>query len=110
MLMKKFLVLYNAPPEVMEEWAKSLPEDQKKGMDEWVAWGEEHKNAIVDFGNPAGKNKRVTKDGATDTRNEVGGYSILQAESHEEATKIVATNPHLKTDGAYTEVMEIVEM
>lgn len=108
--MKQFLVLYNAPAELMEEWAQTSPEEQKKGMEEWVKWGDVHKADLVEFGNPVGKNKRITTDGVSDVSNEVGGYSIIQAESAEEAAQILSDNPHLKEKGAYCEMMEIVEM
>ncbi len=108
--MKKFLALYMAPVTVMDEWNKMTKEDQKKGMDEWMEWAKAHKSDLVELGNPVGKNKRVTKEGVSDRRNEVGGYSIVQADSHEEAAKIFADNPHLKTPGTYVEVLEIKSM
>ena len=108
--MKKFLVLYNMPAEAFAAFDKVSEEEKKKDMDSWVEWMEVNKNSLVDEGNPVGVNKRVTKAGVSDERNEIGGYSIVQAESHEAACAMFADNPHLAVDGAYLEVMEIVQM
>ena len=45
-----------------------------------------------------------------DTRNDIGGYSIVQADSQEAAAKIFADSPHLSMPGASAEVMEIMAM
>ena len=109
--MKKFIALYMVTPAAMDEMMKnSTPEERKKGMDEWMAWAEQHKEDLVELGTPLGKNKRVTQEGVSDERNEVGGYSIAQAESHEAATKIFEDCPHFKMPGAYIEVMECMTM
>ncbi len=109
--MKKFVALYMVTPAAMDEMMKnSTPEERKKGMDEWMAWAEGHKEDLVELGTPVGKNKRVTKEGVSDERNEVGGYSIAQAESHEAAAKIFDDCPHFKMPGAYIEVMECMDM
>ena len=109
--MKKFLVLYMLPLETINEMMKNTsPEDRKKSMDEWVAWMNEHKAMLVEIGAPCGKNKRVTLGGVLDTRNDVSGYSIIQAGSQDEAANMLAGNPHLKMKGAYIEVMECMPM
>ena len=41
---------------------------------------------------------------------ELGGYSIVQAESHEAAATLFANSPHLTMPGATVEVMEIMPM
>jgi hypothetical protein len=111
--MKKFMVLYLAPKAEYEKAMGSFtPEDQKKGMDAWMAWIGAHKAALVDEGAPLGKTKRVDAKGVSDTKNEVGGYSIVQADSHDAAARIFGQDhPHLKMmPGAWIEVMEIVDM
>jgi hypothetical protein len=47
-----------------------------------------NKTSIVEGGAPLGKTKRVDSNGASNTKNEMGGYSVVQAESHDAATKI----------------------
>src|SRR5258708_711163 len=109
--MKKFVALYMAPVAEMDKMMKdSTPEDQKKGMDAWIKWMGMHKDDFVEQGAPLGKNKRVTKDSVSDKRNEVTGYSVVQADSHEEAAQIFKDSPHLQMPGAYVEVLEWVEM
>ncbi len=109
--MKKFLVLYLAPVGTFDEMMKNAsPEEQKQGMDNWLAWGKKHEAEIVDFGAPAGKNKRVTADGAVDQRNEIGGYSIIRAESHDAAVAIMADSPHLAHPGASIDVVALLDM
>ena len=79
--MKKFLVLYMANQQDFEKMMKSsTPEQQKKGMDAWMKWIGDHKASLVDSGAPLGKTKRVNSKGASDTKNGLGGYSIVQAE------------------------------
>ena len=108
--MKKFMVLYMASGPAFEEMKKnSTPEQQKKGMDAWKKWMEANKTSIVEGGAPLGKTKRVDSNGASNTKNEIGGYSIVQAESPEAATKLFGKDhPHLKMQGTWLEIMEIM--
>jgi hypothetical protein len=109
--MKKFMALYMMSVEEMDEMMKnSTPEEQQKGMNDWNKWQEEHAADFAEAGKPLGKNKRVTADGATDARNEVAGYSIVQAASQDAAAEIFSDSPHLKMPGAYVEIMELVDM
>lgn len=110
--MKKFLVLYMAPPaEFQRMMETTTPEQQKKGMQEWERWIQAHQSSLVDPGMPVGKTKRVSAEGVEDVRNEVGGYSVIQARTHDEAAKLFAENhPHFSIPDAYVEVMEVVEM
>ena len=59
---------------------------------------------------PVGKTKQAAASGASDIKNDIGGYSIVQAESHEAAAALFADNPHLTMPGATVEVMEIRPM
>ncbi len=76
--MKKFMVLYMAPTAQFEQWMKNVtPEQQKQGMDAWMKWMAANKASLVDGGGPLGKTKRVDANGAKDSKNEVGGYSVV---------------------------------
>ncbi len=110
--MKKFLVLYKAP---IEEFAKAMQnmtkEDQEASKKEWWAWMEKNKASLADMGAPVGKTKQVTETGVTDIKNDIGGYSIVQADSHEAAAQFFVDSPHFKRLGGPTvEVMEIMPM
>lgn len=110
--MKKFLVLYMADPAEFEKMMKSsTPEMQKKGMEAWMKWMGAHQASLVDGGAPLGKTKRVDAKGAKDAKNEIGGYSIVQADSNEAAAKMFGKDhPHLQMPGAWVEVVEIMPM
>jgi hypothetical protein len=110
--MKKFLVLYKANAAEFEKMMKNTtPEQQKKGMEAWMKWMGDHKASIVEGGAPLGKSKRVDSKGASDTKNDVGGYSVVQADSAEAATKIFGKDhPHLQMPGSWIEVTEIMQV
>jgi hypothetical protein len=110
--MKKFLVLYMASEAEFERMMKnSTPEQQKKGIDAWMKWMNVNKTSIVEGGAPLGKTKRVDSSGTSNTKNGIGGYSIVQAESHDAATKIFGKDhPHLQMPGAWIEIVEIMPL
>ena len=110
--MKKFMVLYLASGADFEKMMKSsTPEQQKKGMEAWMKWMNANKASIVDGGAPLGKTKRVDQTGASNTKNEIGGYSVVQAESHDAAAKLFGKDhPHLHMPGACIEIVEIMPM
>jgi hypothetical protein len=108
--MKKFLVLYMASTAEFEKMMKNATaEQQKKGMDAWTKWMNKNKKSIVEGGAPLGKTKRVDAKGASNTKNQIGGYSIVQAASHDAAAKVVGKDhPHLGIPGAWIEIIEIM--
>jgi hypothetical protein len=106
--MKKFLVLYKAPASAFDQMKKSTPEQQKAGMDAWMAWSKSKAATIVDMGGPLGKSLRVTKGGASPTTNDLGGYSVLQAESKEALAESLKGHPHFMTPDGFIEVVELM--
>ena len=58
--MKKFLVLYKASKADFEKAMQSNPDQQKAGMDAWMAWTKRVGSAIVEMGGPLGKAQRFT--------------------------------------------------
>ncbi len=107
--MKKFMVLYMANGAEFERMMKnSTAEQQKKGMDAWMKWMGDHKASLVDGGAPLGKTKRVDAKGASDTKNDIGGYSIVQAETADAAATLFGKDhPHLQMPGAWVEIIEV---
>ena len=100
-----------APTEALDEMMKNTSKEQMKEWDKsWKKWMDEHQSSFVDIGSPLGKNKRVSKDGIKDVRNELTGYSVVEADSHQEAAEIFKNNPQLEMDGSYIEITEWVEM
>jgi hypothetical protein len=108
--MKKFLVLYKAPTASFEQMMKATPEQQKAGMDAWMAWGNKAGPSIVDMGAPLGKSLRVTNSGSSATTNDLGGYSVLQAESKEALAEVLKGHPHFMTPDGFIEVVEIMQI
>jgi hypothetical protein len=109
--MKRFLVTYLAPASVIDEWKKTNPETRKaaeeKMQSDWKKWMSEHARIFVDNGAGVGKTRRVTVQGSADGRNDIMLYAIVQAESHEAASKMFEDHPHLGIPQASIEVMEI---
>jgi len=108
--MNKFLVLYKAPASSFEQMMKATPEQQKAGMEAWVAWGKKAAPSIVDIGAPLGPSLRVTKTGSSPTKNDLGGYSILQAASKEALGETLKGHPHFMTPEGTIEIVEVMPM
>jgi hypothetical protein len=113
--MKKFLALYTGSAAALQAW-RDMDEATKKekeaaAMQAWGAWVAEHKDSIVDQGTPLGKTKRIDTHGISDTRNEIGAYTIVQAESHEAAAALFLNHPHFTLfPGDAVEIMECLSM
>jgi hypothetical protein len=97
----------------MADWAKTDAETRKsseqKMMSEWQVWLAAHAD-VVKLTEVGCKTKRVTSEGASDTRNDIVLYSVIEAESHELATKIFGKHPHLQIPQSSIEVMEVRPM
>jgi hypothetical protein len=108
--MAKFMALYLAPAASIAELMKSTPAEMKAMTDAWNAWSKAAGKSLADMGAPLGKTKTVSSAGAKDSKNEVTGFSVVEAASHEAATKLFAGHPHLKIKGATIDVMEYVSL
>lgn len=107
--MKKFLVLYKASKSDFDSMKNATPEQQKAGMDAWMKWGQKAASAMVDMGAPLGKGTKVTKSGdVTEAPNDLGGYSVLQAESKEALAKTLEGHPHFMMPNGWIEIVEIL--
>jgi hypothetical protein len=106
--MKKYLVIYFGGATESE---KSVPFDEKSQqefMNAWAKWAEEHKDSVIDFGCPLGKAKSVNHTGTSDKKNSMTSYSIVHAESHEDAVSLFTGHPHLSLHPNNS--IEIIEM
>ena len=108
--MNKFLVLYRAPLTAFEQMMKMSPEQQKAGMDAWTAWSKKAGAALVDLGAPLGKSLKVTPAGSSPTKNDLGGYSIMQGESKEAVGELLKDHPHFMTPDGTIEVIDFVTL
>jgi hypothetical protein len=97
------LAAWNALPEA-ERRAK-----EREGMAAWHSWVEQHKAAVVAMGGPLGKTRKVTQRGIEATSNDMGGYMVVRAESHEAAAKLFENHPHFAMfPGESVEVMPVM--
>jgi hypothetical protein len=109
--MKKFLALYRMDMDAMKKMmTETSAEDRKKGKEEWGTWMKAHTADMADMGGPVGKNTEVSASGAKDVSNDLGGYTVFQAESKEDVVKLLADCPHMKMPGAVVDLMEIPAM
>ena len=113
--MKKFLAIYLGSAESFAKY-KAMDEKMKKekdvaGMGAWKKWVTDNKASIVEMGSPLGKTKRIDKNGITDVRNDLGAWTVVQAESQEEAAKLFLNHPHFMIfPGESVEVMECLRI
>ena len=109
--MKNYLAVFLGLPAEMDAW-KAMPEAERKekeqmGMRQWMQWATDHEADIVYMGGPLGKTKKVNKEGVSDIRNEMGAFTVVQAESHEAAAQMFVGHPHYTIfPGDRIEVME----
>ena len=108
--MKKFMAIYMASGADFERMMKnSTPEQRSKGMEAWMKWMNDNKASILEGGAPLGKTKRADASGISDAKNNIGGYSIVQAETHDAAAKLFGRDhPHVQMPGAWVEILEIM--
>jgi predicted phosphoribosyltransferase len=117
MTMKKFLAIYTGSAAAREKAKRNeLSEDERKkrdarGMNAWMEWGVSHASVIVDRGAPLGKTKLAAPEGVSDIKNEMAGYVIVEAESHEAAAKLFENHPHFAIfPGDSVEIMECLPL
>lgn len=107
--MKKFLVLYKASTEAFQQMRTATPEQQKAGMEAWMSWSKKAASSILDMGGPLGKSLRVAKGGAaTPVVNDLGGFSVMQAESKEALAAAMKDHPHFMMPESSIEIVELM--
>jgi len=111
--MKKFMAVFTGSTAAHERsgWDTLSDADRRereqKGMAAWGAWMDTHKDAIVETGAPLGKTKRAGLNGVTDIKNNLAGYVVIQAESHDAAARLFEGHPHFAIfPGEAIEIME----
>jgi hypothetical protein len=86
-----------------------MPETEEEGkrlMDAWTSWMGGLGGAIVDGGNPFGASKAV----GADSTSGLTGYSIVTANSLDDALDLAASCPILDGGKGGVEVYETMEM
>jgi hypothetical protein len=92
--MPKYLIMYEGsmPP-------PPTPEAREQMMSAFMAWAGEVGEHMVDPGAPLGASRTVSSDGDTEEPSPIGGYTLLSADSLEEAVGLVRSHPFLKRGG-----------
>ena len=81
----------------------------REGIAAWKKWAADHAAQIVEMGGPLGKTKKVSSEGIADISNDMGGFTVVRAASHEEAAKLFAQHPHFTIfPGDRIEVMPVM--
>lgn len=115
--MKQFLAVFigSESSPSSEKWnalsEAQQQESSKAGKTAWMNWAEKNKSSIVNHGSPLGKTKRADPSGVSNIKNQMTAFSIVQAESHEEAAKLFLNHPHFMIfPGDSVEIMECLPM
>jgi hypothetical protein len=107
--MKKFLVLYKASQAAFDQMKHATPDQQKAGMEAWMSWSKKASSSILDMGGPLGKSVRVAKGGAVSpATNDLGGFSVMQAESKEALAAAMKEHPHFMMPDSSIEIVELI--
>jgi YCII-related domain len=112
---KQFLAVFvgSADSPRRKAW-DAMPQTEQRaktqeGIAAWGAWAQKHQSAIVVMGGPLGKTKKVSANGVADVSNQMGGFTVVQAESHEAAAKLFDRHPHFSIfPGDGVEIMPVL--
>ncbi len=109
--MKNFLAVYLGSELSRSNWNKldeRVRQDRMSaGLKAWGDWMVTHKASVVAEGGPLGKTKRASPQGVADIKNNMTGYVVVQAESHEAAARMFENHPHFTIfPGDSVEIME----
>ena len=102
--MPKYIFIYREP-QVVD--MSTIPEEEiAKIMEAWGEWLGTMGKKVVDEGDAFKQSgKRVSKDGVKDADNLTSGYTIIEADSFDEALAFAKKHPGLK-DGSKIEIYE----
>jgi len=111
--MKNYLAVFTGNPNAMAEWEKLSEAErnsrQAAGMKGWHDWAQKHQKDIVQMGGPLSRTKLVDKSGIRDIRNNLGAFTVVQAESQQAAAEMFVGHPHFMLfPGEGVEVMEVM--
>ena len=99
--MTKYLFIYHAPMTPAEA-APPTPEQMEAVMGQWNAWAGKVGDRMVDFGTPLAGGVQVTPEGTSPSTREVAGYTLIEADSMDDALALAQDHPHLNMPGGCT--------
>jgi hypothetical protein len=107
-----YLFLYRSEPFDMSQVS---PEQMQQSMDRWTQWIKkglsdgwliDTGDALMPEGRLVNKNRVVTDGPFVESKEVVGGYSVIKAESFDEAVKYAKTSPNV-TEGGTLEIRQL---
>lgn len=109
--MKNYIAVYTGTEAARNKWLQldeaTRKEREQAGMKAWGEWVRKHQDSVVDFGAPLGKTLRIDPSGIAPAQNELAAYTVVRAESQEDAAKMFLNHPHFTLfPGSGVEVME----
>jgi hypothetical protein len=107
--MSEFVLLYRNTLEARQE-AHASPEKSQQTMKKWRAWFDDmtRKGCLKSIGQPlddtgkvvGGKSRMITDGPFAETKDVVGGYSLIDARNLEEAAQIASACPIIEIGGS----------
>jgi len=95
--MQKFVLAYHGAPKF------ETKEDGMNHMTAWRAWSDGLGEAKVDAGMPVGQSHTIHSDGSVTEdggSNPLMGFSVIQAETIEDAIALAKPCPHISAGGS----------
>jgi len=116
--MSEFALLYRSTQEAHRD-AMGSPEKAQQSMTKWRAWFKEmaDKGQLKSIGQPlervgsvvAGKKRTITDGPYAETKDVIGGFSIIEAKDLEQAAKIASACP-IREVGGSVEVRPVLQL
>ena len=108
--MPKYLVIFNSTVNASDTMKQATPEQMQASMQEWMQWKEiAEKKVKFEWGQPIQAIARITPTGVVNSDSQASGYCTLEG-SKEDVMALLTTHPHLKREGATTDVLERLSM
>ena len=108
--MPTYVVLYTAPVSASAQMENNDPEMAAASMQAWNDWSAKAGSGVVDLGLPLSNGRKLTSNGAAEAGTDVAGYSILQADTMDDAERLLESHPHLQMPGAAIEVYQSLQI
>ena len=116
--MSEFVLLYRSTDQAHRE-AMGSPEKAQQSMTKWRAWFKDltDKGHLKNLGQPlervgkviGGKGKTVTDGPYAETKDVIGGYSIVEAKDLDQAAQLASACPVLEAGGS-VEVRPVMQL
>lgn len=107
--MANYILLYRGPATPMEDMT---PEQNETQMAAWNVWMAKVGEALKDIGNPFGARTSLDGAGAAGGAGDLNGYSVVTADSLDDARGLCEGHPFLADGGSQfsVEVYELVDI